>query len=472
MSGEPSAVEKRNSDLAKSAWGMLQEMKPAIAAVLPKHLTPERMAMIAFTAMRRTPKLMLCSRESIIGSILQAAMLGLEPSGPLGHGALIPYGQECQFQPMYQGLLELARRSGFVKDIQLRAVYKGDHYLYRFGLDPTIEHIPMEGEGADNPDREPTHVYCIIRLMSGGTQWDQMSFLQGIAHGKLYSPSFNTREYPGKFKPGSVWADNPLAMVLKTICKRTLKLCPKSPEMAAALEADDLSEIGKTTKMTMEGGVFSVDIAEPEIVDKQQIPAEAGKSAIDRIVDEKNKKASNVQGASPKDSGHESDKQAGGATQGREDVRETASGPKPEPGLPAADSASAQTSTKPEGLTERLLKRIEGAKSIEELGEIWKSSGGAPHSQREIIDGAYNAKMTQLVHRTPEIDHEARCSDEQFEILSVARLQHDIEERAWLNWIKGKETFSPPYKMVAHLKQKDFRRALNWIVAGGREESR
>src|SRR5436190_12140398 len=107
------AVDKRNREQAQTAWTLLQEMKPAIAAVLPKHLTPERMAMIAFTAMRRTPKLMLCTKESIIGAIMTAAMLGLEPSGPLGHGALIPYGTECQFQPMYQGLLDLARRSGF-----------------------------------------------------------------------------------------------------------------------------------------------------------------------------------------------------------------------------------------------------------------------------------------------------------------------------------------------------------------------
>lgn len=257
------AAEQRNQEMAKSAWGMLDKMKPSIAAVLPKHLTPERMAMIAFTAMRRNPKLLECSHQSIIGSILTAAMLGLEPSGPLGHGALIPYKGECQFQPMYQGLLDLARRSGFIKDVQLRAVYRGDHYLYRFGLDPTIEHIPMEGEGADSPDREATHVYCIIRLVNGGVQWDQMSYAQGLAHGKRYSQSWNTREAPNAFKPGSVWADNPLAMILKTIIKKVLKLCPKSPELASALLMDDLHDDGKTTVMTkVADNVFDVDITE------------------------------------------------------------------------------------------------------------------------------------------------------------------------------------------------------------------
>lgn len=285
------AVEKRNQELATNAWQMLNGMKSTIAAVLPKHLTPERMAMIAFTAMRRTPKLLLCSRESIIGSIMTASMLGLEPSGPLGHGALIPYGTECQFQPMYQGLLELARRSGFIKDVQLRAVYKGDHYLYRFGLDPTIEHIPMEGEGADSPDREPTHFYAIVRLTNGGVQWDQMSFDQGISHGRRFSPSYDSRARA--FKPGSVWADNPEAMILKTILKKVLKLCPKSPELAAALQVDDLADTGKTTNMTKVGdGVFDIDIAEPAPpADQHQIEPAKAASAIDRIVDQHKKPA-------------------------------------------------------------------------------------------------------------------------------------------------------------------------------------
>ena len=165
---EQTAVQKREqeqqalvSQRKKQAWEMLKEMKTGIANVLPKHLTPERMAMIAYTAMQKTPKLLECSRESLIGSIMTAAMLGLEPSGPLGHGALIPYwnnrrrggaGLECQFQPMYQGLLELARRSGFVESVQLRPVFKGDKYSYQFGLHPDITHVPMEGAGADAPD--------------------------------------------------------------------------------------------------------------------------------------------------------------------------------------------------------------------------------------------------------------------------------------------------------------------------------
>jgi recombination protein RecT len=260
------AYQQRQEELAKNAWGLIQQQKRNIAAVLPKHITPDRLAMIAFTAMRRTPKLLECSRESIVGSLLTAAMLGLEPSGPLGHGALIPYKGECQFQPMYQGLLDLARRSGFIRDVQLRPVYQGDTYHYKFGLEPDITHVPMEGPGADDPDRKVTHVYCIIRFMNGGVQWDQMSYEQGLAHGMRYSPSWDRLKK--EFKPGSVWADNPVAMILKTICKRVLKLCPKSPEMAAALTLDDHQEAGRLARLSMaEPGMLDVMVEDAPAAD-------------------------------------------------------------------------------------------------------------------------------------------------------------------------------------------------------------
>jgi len=285
----PTAVEKRNKELAQNAWGLLQGMKASIAAILPKHLTPERMAMIAFTAMRQNPKLLACSRESIIGSIMTASILGLEPSGPLGHGALIPYKGECQFQPMYQGLLELARRSGLIKDVQLRAVLKGDTYRFRFGLDPTIEHVPLEGDDASRPDRECTHVYCIIRFNNGGIQWDQMSFAEAIAHGKRFSKTWDTQTQ--KFKEDSPWAAHPVAMAQKTILKRTLKLCPKSVEMSMAMQLDDLGETGKmaTLKQDPTTGIFDVDFGGSDEIEEQKPATSQGTSAIDRIVDQNKK---------------------------------------------------------------------------------------------------------------------------------------------------------------------------------------
>ncbi len=114
----------------------------------------------------------------------------------------------------------------------------------------------MEGEGADDPDRICTHVYCIIRFNNGGIQWDQMSMAQAMAHAKRFSKTWEGRA----FKPGTPWAEHPVAMAMKTILKQTLKLCPKSPEMAAVMMMDDAADNGKKAKLNInDDATFDVE---------------------------------------------------------------------------------------------------------------------------------------------------------------------------------------------------------------------
>jgi recombination protein RecT len=433
---EMTAVQRREQEQQaivtqrkKSAWDMLKEMKGGIANVLPKHMTPDRMAMIAYTAMQKNPKLLECSRESLIGSIMTAAMLGLEPSGPLGHGALIPYwnnrrrggaGLECQFQPMYQGLLDLARRSGFIQDVQLRAVYKGDTYHYRFGLDPIIEHVPMEGEGADAPDREVTHVYAIIRLIGGGVQWDQMSWAQGMAHGKRYSPSWDPTLNGGKgaFKGGSVWADNPLPMVLKTILKIVLKLCPKSPELSAALLQDDGADMGKTTTMhKFDENVFDVDFGDED--DGKPNGRESGTVS-----------AADLKPGEEQNRGH-----------GKENLASAA-------GKPAkTDTKTAKSETKsPET----------GASEAK-----YETKSPPAETKSDPPAGTSTATADPLAVTDPEAPYNAA----QREYLESKRLGLSIDPTLWLNW--AKKTFD--VKMTSKLPQKTFERAKAWTDNGGKE---
>ncbi|NKV63713.1 hypothetical protein GS924_06770 [Rhodococcus hoagii] len=58
-------------------------MKPELQRALPKHMDPDRMARIALTVLRQTPKLNECKPESFLGALMTAAQVGLEP-GPLG----------------------------------------------------------------------------------------------------------------------------------------------------------------------------------------------------------------------------------------------------------------------------------------------------------------------------------------------------------------------------------------------------
>ena len=68
-----------------------QANKNSMAAVLPRHINPERMLKIALHAVRAVPQLMECTTESLMGAVMTCAQLGLEPNTVLGHAYLIPF---------------------------------------------------------------------------------------------------------------------------------------------------------------------------------------------------------------------------------------------------------------------------------------------------------------------------------------------------------------------------------------------
>jgi recombination protein RecT len=93
--------------------------------VLPKYLTAERMARVMLTACIKTPKLLQCTRESLLQAMMICSQAGLEPDGRNAH--LIPYGDTVQVIFDYKGLVALAERNG-VKNIYADKVCDNDKF--------------------------------------------------------------------------------------------------------------------------------------------------------------------------------------------------------------------------------------------------------------------------------------------------------------------------------------------------------
>ncbi len=192
-----------------------------VAKALPKVITPERFTRMVTTAVTQTPKLASCTPQSFIGAMLTAAQLGLEPNTPLGQAYLIPYGSQCQFQIGYKGLIDLAHRSGELKNIEAHIVYENDEFEFEYGLDANLKHKPaMGGRG------EPVWVYAIYRLKSGGYGFKVMSWEECLAHGKKYSKTFKN----------GPWQTNPEEMAKKTMLKKVLKYAPMKSDFVTADE--------------------------------------------------------------------------------------------------------------------------------------------------------------------------------------------------------------------------------------------
>lgn len=232
-------------------------MQSQIKAALPRHMTPERLARIVTTEIRKVPKLAECTPVSFFGAVIQCAQLGLEPGNALGHAYILPYDRsvkqgnewvkipEAQLIIGYRGMIDLARRSGQIQSLSATAVYKGDTFECEMGLNETLRHVP----GFDTPDRENpdnlTFVYAVAKLKDGGVQFAVMSRAQiNAIRGR--SQGYNTaakKVAEGK-KGDNPWLSDYEQMALKTVVRRMFKFLPVSIEIQTAVGLDERAEMG------------------------------------------------------------------------------------------------------------------------------------------------------------------------------------------------------------------------------------
>ncbi len=228
-------LAKRNTEVTDqkkggSLQGLIRAMEPEIKKALPSVITPERFTRMVFTALSNNPKLKECTPTSFLGAMMQAAQLGLEPNTPIGQAYLVPYRNkgklECQFQLGYKGGIDLAYRSGEIKDIQAHEVYENDTFEYEFGLEPKLKHIP-----ATHDRGNVIMYYAVFHMVNGGYGFEVMSREDIINHAQKTSQSFNI--------PYSPWSKYFDEMAKKTVIKKMLKYAPIKTDFVRALAADE-----------------------------------------------------------------------------------------------------------------------------------------------------------------------------------------------------------------------------------------
>jgi recombination protein RecT len=230
MAKEATAIAIVNDKNTLHALMENGEFRTSLAQVLPKHLTPDRVVKMALVAASRQPLLFKCTKASILQSIMKSAELGLDCSGTLGRAYLVPYyngklqAYECQFIPGYQGLIDLARRSGNIARIESRVVYDKDEFKVEYGIEQKLIHTPYLGKERG----DIRCVYGIAEMMDGSRQVEVMTIDEVSA--------IRDRS---KAKDAGPWKTDFAEMARKTVIRRLAKYLPLSTELAKALEADD-----------------------------------------------------------------------------------------------------------------------------------------------------------------------------------------------------------------------------------------
>lgn len=236
---------------------LLKKMGPEIQRALPKHMDADRIARIALTAVRTTPKLLECDQISFVAALMQSAQLGVEPNTGLGQAYLIPYGGKVQFQLGYKGLIDLAVRSGQYKAIYAHEVYEEDKFSFAYGLHKDLVHVP-----STNPEGEPIGYYAVYHLKNGGYDFVYWTREHIDKHAKTFSQAVQK----GWTSP---WKTNYDAMAKKTVLKEVLKFAPKSIELQKVVEADGTIKTEVSEDMS-----DVIDVTEYSVIEEEQTQEE------------------------------------------------------------------------------------------------------------------------------------------------------------------------------------------------------
>lgn len=241
------AAEKRADGLRV----LLDRQRPEIARALTgTALDPERFTRVALTVIRQNPQLQRCKPESLLGALMTAAQLGLEP-GPLGEAYLVPFGDNVTFIPGYRGLIKLAWQSGQLRHISAHVVYTADVFDYSLGLEPTLVHRPARGSRGD-----AVYAYAVAQLVNGGTEFVVLTI------GEI--EALRRRSRAAEKGP---WVTDWEAMARKTAVRQLIRWLPLSTTVHRAVVAEG------TVRTDLDPD--AVETLDGEVVDETDEPTHA-----------------------------------------------------------------------------------------------------------------------------------------------------------------------------------------------------
>ena len=232
----------------------LDKMKSAIAAIVPTHVTGERMMRVFRTAVQRTPKLAQCTEISLFGCLVESSQLGLEVNSPLQHAFLVPFENkkartaECQLIISYRGLVDLCRRSGEIKEIYAEVVYENDEFEVVKGLNRDLKHKETTGDRG-----ELTYVYAVAHFINGGSEFIVMDRDEVMKH-RATSRGAGADDSPWKTWEPDMWKKTALRKICKTL--------PTSSEVSRAIALNDAADRGETQPIEADFSVIAEVVGE------------------------------------------------------------------------------------------------------------------------------------------------------------------------------------------------------------------
>lgn len=205
-------------------------------------------------------KLQQCQPMTILAAALRGE-IGMGLSLVMGDYAIIPYGDQAQFQLQVNGLKRLCMNSNAYKKINCFDVREGEFK----GRDPMTREPIFEWKDDEEREQLPIVGYYAFYVLSdaynGFTSTVYWSYDKILNHADRYSKAFDRKKYESllagkitgwdaeKLRRGSPWYDEPTGEAHMKMCKKTVfkqllgdGLAPKSAALAQAIASDDAME--------------------------------------------------------------------------------------------------------------------------------------------------------------------------------------------------------------------------------------
>lgn len=245
---------------------VLEKRQGDIAKAIPRGIDAQRFTRVALSNFQIKPQLLDCTPASVFTAIMQAAAWGLELDPVLGHAYLVPYKQQCQLLLGYRGMLALARRSGDIANFIPGVVHQKDTFTYkRVGLrgngtlGTILDHL--EYDGPDDPG--PVVATYIVMITKDGSEQIDVMFRRDIDKVRSRSRAKDSGPWVTDFEP----------MALKSVVRRASKFWPLETSVAAAINQDELIDLGIETPV-----MPALEAGEPE-------PAVPAQKSLNALID-------------------------------------------------------------------------------------------------------------------------------------------------------------------------------------------
>lgn len=229
------ALEVYKKDLENCA-AMFESALPITAR---KYLTPDRLTRVVLNAMSQQPKLMQCTRPSILRCVMDCVQLGLEVGGTMGLAYLVPFknGKTGKLEATtiigYKGYIQLAMRSGLMRGPPVANLVKDSDLASGFFLDRATLEIKHPVNPLEPSAGDVIGAYCVAQFVDGGRHVEWMDLKQIMA--------IKARSRAKKFGP---WVTDEEQMMRKTVIRRAKNYWPVSVDMVRAFELDDQADDG------------------------------------------------------------------------------------------------------------------------------------------------------------------------------------------------------------------------------------